>query len=71
MRPAMRTRGCIRQFFRGLRSVVSQNLRDGVTGVEPLAISAEAQSLDFRRAAEALSEQIVFQGQERNSLNGV
>jgi hypothetical protein len=42
-----------------------------MTRVEPLAISAEAQSLDFRGAAEALCEQIVFQGQERNSLDGV
>jgi len=34
-----------------------------MAGVEPLAVSAEPQSLDFRGAAEALSEQIVFQGQ--------
>jgi hypothetical protein len=39
--------------------------------VEPLAVGAKAQSLDFRSAAEALSEQIVFQGQERDSLDGV
>jgi hypothetical protein len=42
-----------------------------MTRVEPLAVSAEAQRFDFSRTAQALREQIVFQGQERNSLDGV
>ena len=39
--------------------------------IEPLAVGAEAQRLDFGRAAQALLEQIVFEGQERDSLDGV
>ena len=51
------------QFFGGLRAVLGENLRNGVSEIEALAVGPEAERLDLGGAAQALFEQIVFERQ--------
>jgi len=44
-------------------TVVSQNLRDGVREIEPMAVRQEAEGFDFSDPLDALAVQFVFYGQ--------
>ena len=52
----------LRQLLRGLRRILAQNVGNRVREIEPLAVGAESERFDLRRALQALVEQIVFKG---------
>ena len=53
------------ELFGGLRAVLREDVGHGVREIEPAAVAAVAQRLDFADARQPLFEQVVFKGQIR------
>ncbi len=51
------------ELFGGLVAILGQDLRDGMAGVETMAVCAKPERLDLRDAGHALVIQLVFKGQ--------
>ena len=59
----------LRKFFRRLLRILAQNGDDRVGEIEPLAIRAETERFDLRRALHALVEQLIFKGHKPGLLD--
>ena len=53
------------QLFGGLRAILREDGGHGVRELEPAAVGAVSQRLDFANARQPLFEQVIFQGQIR------